>query len=492
MKYRKTLSVLIFLAIFSFSKTGWCGKIIYPWNATTAIVKAGESFTVWFDADEGQSVTSVALHGPYNSVTTAIVTSQTGSWIYDEASGNTYDSQIVVSVPSTAPENRYDLVLTTSAGEEISQSAVKVIREYKQDYTIFHISDTHIFATQRKRGLLSALVDIANIIGPEIVFLTGDNVVTKSQNNGNTASWPSTQEKMDYFYKGGHEQGYQGVYDLNAAAFSVNGNHDCYELDDREDTKDKFEFWNKYHGLRTPHFTYNTTRFMALSDAFGEDYDAQTARHSSWLNRVGPGKLRVVYKHKYKSSPQPWLTDNNVQLGLCGHNHHIGQNSPYKQGTTDMYIVNFTEYMTFNLFRIDANGNYKVLNNLVAVENPEDDPSLFIPRLTLEYAKANDGTSSINTAILTNKFDVGFPRARVRFVMPKGISYTVSKGRIEQAFDGDSVQVVDVRVALDSNSTTVINIRATNSNDSCPDNRIKQGFNEKKGEIWSEMRLSKS
>jgi hypothetical protein len=40
------------------------------------------------------------------------------------------------------------------------------------------------------------------------------------------------------------------IYPLNAAPFSVNGNHDHYELADGGDTNNKFEFWNRYHGLR--------------------------------------------------------------------------------------------------------------------------------------------------------------------------------------------------------------------------------------------------
>ncbi|MDX2431081.1 MAG: glycoside hydrolase family 2 TIM barrel-domain containing protein [Bacteroides sp.] len=40
--YRKAKFILIFLFTLSLSNTGWCGEIVYPWNATTAIVKAGE------------------------------------------------------------------------------------------------------------------------------------------------------------------------------------------------------------------------------------------------------------------------------------------------------------------------------------------------------------------------------------------------------------------------------------------------------------------
>ena len=102
MTFRKNTSFLVCLFIISLCSTGFCGKIIYPWNATTAIVEAGECFAVWCDADEGQSVMSVESRGPYNTVYTSIDTLVTGSWIYDEVSGNTYDTRIAVAVPSDA------------------------------------------------------------------------------------------------------------------------------------------------------------------------------------------------------------------------------------------------------------------------------------------------------------------------------------------------------------------------------------------------------
>ena len=466
--YPGTLFVSIVLLIISFSNSAWCGKIIYPWNATTAIVKAGESFAVLFDADPDQIPEAVVLNGPYNSVPLTSFTYETGSWIYDDESGYSYNTRISVTVPSHTPAERYDLVLKTSAGDEVSSSAVKVIREYKLDYTIFHISDTHICDESYRNpdgvpgrlALLSALVDMANIIGPELVFLTGDNVNSRSWDEGNAdylTTWPSTQERVDFYYKGSFENGYRGVYDFNAAAFSCNGNHDYYERKDNGDEKNKFAFWNTYHGLRTHHFEYGDSRFMAFCDAFDEDNDAEAIRHSSWLNEVGPGNLRVIYKHFYNIIPEPWVTERNIQLGFCGHNHHKGGENPFTTGPTDMYIANFTEYTTFNLFRVDSSGNYTVENNLVAVENPKDDPSLFRANLTLEFAEANDGTSKRNSAILVNKFPVEFPEARVRFVMPKG-NYTVSRGRVEQVIENETMSIIDVRVQLESSSTTSIDI----------------------------------
>jgi len=467
--YRKAKIILIFLLLVSLSNRGWCGKIIYPWNATTAIVKAGEVFTVWFDAEEGENIESILLRGPYNSVSIPSDVQETGSWIYDEESGFSYNTRISVSVPSTTPMERYDLVLNTTSGEQVSQSSVKVIREYQSEYAIFHISDTHICdesyrkedGVPRRLDWLSALVDMANIIGPEMVFLTGDNVNSRSWDDGNAeylTSWPSTQERINFYYEGSHETDRRGVYDFDAAAFSVNGNHDQYERPaDGKETKNKYEFWNKYHGLRTHHFSYGDSRFMAFSDDFGEDAQVQAERHSTWLNAVGPGSLRLIYKHYYHIVPQPWATDHNIQLGLCGHNHHKGWENPYAQGTTDMYIANFTEYSTFNLIRVDSLGNYQVENNLVAIENPQDDPSQFRSKLTLEYTESNDGTSSKNTAILVNKFDIRFSEARVRFVMPKG-QYTISIGRVDQVIKNDSLSVLDVRIPIEANSSTSIHI----------------------------------
>ncbi len=474
MNYKNIITSLSLLLILGFSTSGLSAQIIYPWNATTAIVKTGESFTILFDADNNEKVGSISLKGPYNTVAIPTFTIEKGSWIYDEASGEKYNAKILVTIPIGTPLERYDLIIETSNGSVTSLKSVKVIREYKIEYSIFHISDTHIAdhsdraanGAPKRLSYLSALVNISNIIGVELVFLTGDNVNSRSWDDGNAdylKTWPSTQERVDYYYKGSPENKLKGVYDFSAPAFTVNGNHDHYEREnDSTETKNKPAFWNKFHGLRTPHFSYGETRFMALSDAFGEDMNIQGARHASWLNEVGKGKLRVIYKHIYKPIPQPWAMDYDIQLGLAGHNHHIGKESPYRQGNTDMYIANFTEYTTFNLIRVKADGKYSVENNLVAIENPKDNPSEFRPKLTLDFAENNDGTALNNTATLINKFGVNFSEGKIRFIMPKGFYYTIDKGSVEQQFQGDDVTVVDVRVPLKSNSTTTINITKTN------------------------------
>jgi len=75
--------------------TAWAGKVVYPWRATTAIVKAGETFEVWYVASSGQTVNSVELKGPYNTVL-ASRSVATGTWKYDHESGKTYNQKITV------------------------------------------------------------------------------------------------------------------------------------------------------------------------------------------------------------------------------------------------------------------------------------------------------------------------------------------------------------------------------------------------------------
>jgi hypothetical protein len=85
---KKALAISILLLVTSFSTKVLCGNIVYPWRSTTAIVKSGETFEVWFNADAGQSVNSVKLKGPFNEVN-ATMSIVKGNWIYDPLSGNT-------------------------------------------------------------------------------------------------------------------------------------------------------------------------------------------------------------------------------------------------------------------------------------------------------------------------------------------------------------------------------------------------------------------
>jgi predicted phosphodiesterase len=488
---------VIFILVFSFfnllSLSGFsstdttAGKIVHPGNATTAIVKTGESFDVWFNSKPGQTVNSVVLKGPYNRVHIPSESFATleGDWQYDPVSGNRYNRRITVTLPQGIPEDRYDLVLNTSSGEVISRGSVKVIREYKTNFKIFLISDSHL--AQRGTEVLvpnkhTAFVEMANIINPDIVVNGGDVVYYHSD--------PSIlQERMDLFYHGNEAEGLKGMHDFNAATFVVAGNHDFQEggadgLPKEGYYDQKSDYWNRYHGLQNHFFRYGNSRFLIFNNGWlGYDWQWQYDRAVDWLNDEGSnGNLNVAIAHISRTEyMDSFARENNIGLYLLGHNHHLGDRNPYMldEKLVMYYIRSVREYMEFMLFQVDDNnGTYEPVgytntnpdtdgfglstaNNMVLTNDEErvnPDMSVWIYNLTLDYEQENNGSSSSNTATLVNKFDYAIPDARVRFIMPKGTAYSVSKGSVYQAFDGDEYHVVDVDIHLNATSTTEVEI----------------------------------
>ncbi len=454
-----------------FHVSGHAGKIVYPWNSTSAIVKTGNDLDIMFQANAGEQVQSVELRGPYNTVAIAQVKILQGSWVYDKMSGNTYNTQIIATVPLNAPEELYDLVVTTSTGNTMSRSSVKVIRDYRKNFTFVQFSDTHMGRNKFEDypielAKLSKMIEVINIISPDLAFMTGDLVDATPNVVDN---FPGDQKRWDFFYEGYRSKGILGVYDVMAPVFALPGNHDYQEYEFPGSSqpghcREKADFWNRYNGLQSQHFQYGEAQFFTTNNSWTDcSSQEQIDGHNEWLKKVGPGKLKVIAKHMFGHSPEEaqFTNQHNIRMGLAGHNHHIGPESPHREGVTDMYIVNWIHHMTFSVFNVDSNMNVQYLHNKVAVENPYDeDPRQYRPQLALTFAGKNDGSVSENTATVTNKLDIGFDRTRIRFVMAKG-SYAVSNGTIEQIINNDTVSVVDVRVPVKAKSIASVKITRT-------------------------------
>ena len=449
---------LVFLLLI-LANLGWCGKIVYPWRATTAIVQRGESFEVWFDADAGQSVDSVMLQGPFNAFSDPI-TIKTGRWVYDAASQNTYGTKITVAVPRSAPAGRYDIVLNTSNGSVVSPAGVKVVKEYKTSYYILHFSDVHAFQNGHETTLdrLSTIVDVANIINPEIVFNTGDNL------------YRPTEDRMHQLFAGNDKLGTKGLNMLNAATFTVAGNHDTDfdHVPKLGSYREKAAWWNQWWGLQDYHFSYGSGRFMAINNGWeGFDPAQQIAAAGSWLQASGAGNFRLGAAHIRNKEMAAFDSVADLSLVLVGHNHYLAKENPsLLREKPVQYIANSVrDNMEFNLFKVDAKtGTFTPVSGptaqVVYVENPEDaeSPQLYKPKLTLSFSSANDGSFATNSATIVNRFSFPIEGAKVRFVLPLGNSYSISNGEVEQSFDGTLVHVVDVLVDLESNSTNRVQI----------------------------------
>lgn len=457
MKNVKKLILIPFLGVACFL---WSANIVYPWRATTAIVKAGETFEVWLNGDAGQKVYSVDLQGPYNEVSTNIRI-HSGTRVYDEISGNSYNTTITVKVPASAPADRYDIVLKTSHGNVVSTGGVKVIKKFQPVFYVLHFSDVHAFQRGSETVLqrLSTIVNIANIIHPELVFNTGDNLYRPSV------------ERMNQFFEGDNKLNIKGLNGFNAAAFTVVGNHD-YDFDQLQNKgfyKEKAEWWNKWWGLQNYNFKYGSGRFMAFNNGWeGFKPEYQYKEIAKWLEKEGAGNLRVGLAHIRNKEMDLFDSVSNPGLILVGHNHYIANQNPSLLNDKPIqYIVNSVrDNMEFNLYKVDLKkGTYTPVGSktaqVVYVENPEDSksPALYRPKLILTFKNPNDGTGITNTATIINKFNFSIENAHVRFIMQKSKKYSVSKAKIEQQFDGTNVRVVDVMIDVKPQSQTEISIK---------------------------------
>ncbi|MBM4104292.1 MAG: discoidin domain-containing protein [Planctomycetes bacterium] len=472
MTFHKIKFSFYYLLICSFCGICFGGKIVYPWRSTTAIVLPGGSFEVWFDADSGQTVNSVELQGPYNTVyPTKSIT--TGNWEYDQMSGNRYDTRITVTVPANAPADRYDLVLKTSSGDVFSYGGVKVIADYKTTYYIMHISDGHLYQSGYDTDVLlarkSAMIDIANIMDVQIIIETGDNMY-------NVRNHP---EREGYYFLGNPGIGTKGMAKASAATFLTPGDHDAYAANDwtQSTAQVNADFFNDYWGMQNHCFKYGNGRFMTLNNAWAVsasnpgDHAYQIDQAVAWLSGAGSGgNFFLTAGHCYDKM-HGFIDDHKaLDLVLAGDKHHVRTDNPwpFETGSAEVaYIAgSIRDHFEFNLYQVNNSaGTFTTPSGITGVANvlysgSQDTPTTWIRNIELTYSQLNNGQSAVNSATIINRYSFPIAGARVRFVMPRGSTYVVSQGVIKQTFDGDLYHIVDVSIDLSANSTTTIAINA--------------------------------
>lgn len=435
------------------------GRVVYPWRATTAIVRQGDEFEIWFDAVEGQKIESIELKSSFLSVSVKYKEG-IGEWVYDEISKNTFNTKIKVSVPKSTAADRYALHIKTSAGEVVSGGAVKVIHEFQNEYYVLQFSDVHRwqgnYDGMHLLSKVSEILKISNIIDPEIVFETGDNMY-------NVVNHP---EREHSYYHGVHEKGILGMNDATAATFIVAGNHDspnnAFSKD--KNVQETAQFFNRFYGLGEYHFTYGNGRYCVFNDSWGVDavdVDGQARRASQWLDKVGRGNFVMGAAHIRGGEFERFDRIAKVDAGICGHNHHLAPENPHPvNNTSKLFVANSVRepaHFEFNLFRVNnQTGEYVPVSGKtgrcrVLRESSREniaEPKQWKPNLELVFEAPNDGTVKSNVATIFNHYDFPILGAKVRFVMPKGRKYNVFEGEVEQSFEGDRFHVVDVKLDI--------------------------------------------
>ncbi|MCU0858501.1 MAG: PASTA domain-containing protein, partial [Pontiellaceae bacterium] len=458
--------------------TGWCAKIVYPWRSTTAIVKTNETFEVWFSADSGQNLNSVQLQSAWKTVTAVITaTNTTTTWTYDSMSGNTCNRKYTVKVPTGTPADRYNLVLKTSTGDVTSAAAVKVVKGFKDNYYIMHISDSHMYQGTLADKLIvderrDLLMKIANILDVEILVETGDLLYGAN-----------LTAQLDEYLNG--PGSYLGPNDISGAAFFVPGDHDAPSNNYESNTSAaNADYWNDIYGLQNKSFKYGNGRFMLMNNVWGAS--SQPGEAIAWLKGAGSGgNFFVTAGHCFDKMHKTIHTNTPLDLVLAGDLHNVRTFNPFeldgepRDANGDFtipdgsapevaYIAGAVGYhLEYNLFRVNnGNGTFTKPSGSTAVTlalagGNEDTPSTWVPAVSLTYSGNNNGTLTANTATITNRYGFTIYGAHVRFVMPKGNTYTVTNGTITQAFDGTSYHIVDVSTDVSANSTKTVSVSSS-------------------------------
>ena len=483
--------VLVFIGICILSQA-YAGNIIYPWRAASAIVKKGFGFKILFNNINSAVIDSVILEGPFNRVILRIDLVDTGRFEYDTYTHNATNNKIWVNVPESSPEEMYDLVVKSGGETHVSLQSVKVVHELNARHKFIHITDLHIsrqWVGHAEKGyakeleLLDNFIEVANIINPDFVIITGDNIHDYTRFNADSTGWggdlvrdanqlPLVEEKWKNFYEGA--KGFSGIHGLNAPTFTVSGNHDFYGMAE-DNHQAKAAQWNYLCGKRVYGFSYAGTRVLVADDYLGDPLmdipdrspmsGLQGKVLDSYLEENGKGQIRIMAQHRYNRIDTAFCDKHQIAILLNGHSHkpfyeYIGATPTVsiRPGTVSKSGCNDpeSELGYFRVFHIDGDsfGFSPALRFCKDPSVPYQDLEL---NLTLEYENPNDGTSAYNKATINNKFPIDLPDCKIQFIMKKG-NYDVSGGIISQVIEAGKFSIVDVQMDVGSEKREIIEI----------------------------------
>lgn len=461
--------------------------IVYPWRACPAIMGIGQSIDILYDNTAGMPIDSVILKGPYNQVVLSVDEVRTGWFEYDTFTKAAVSNQIRITIPEGTPEELYDLIVMSGGETNISKRSVKVLKTFRNPHRFIHISDPHTSRQwigtpdngyAKELELLDRFIEVANIIHPEYIIVTGDIIHDYTRFDADSLGWggtvrsgfdnpPLAEEKYKNYFEGAG--GFSGVYGFNAPVFSTSGNHDFYGPKS-DNYPAKAAQWNRLMGKRVYGFSYLDTRIIASDDFLGDPVvdipdnapmsGLQGKLLDSFLNVAGHGKIRIMAQHRHNRLDTAFVDRNRINIVLNGHSHR-----PHHEyvGTTPTLstrpgavvrsgeIANWKKTLGFfRIFTID-NDTFQYSAPLRFCKNPTAAYEELVMNLTLDFNKSNTGEATSNEALITNDFDVDLPNCNVRFVMAKG-KYNVSEGSIYQVIETSKFSVLDVRVDVGAQS----------------------------------------
>lgn len=480
---------IFFVVVSAIASTGlsFGGNIVYPWRAMKTIVKTGEKFHILYENLTASSINEVILRGPFNNVILPVDSVNIGFFEFDSFTHNAVNNKIWVTIPSDAPEELYDLVINSGGETYISKKSVKVVKEFNQQQRFIHISDPHISRQwvgspengyAKELELFDQFVEVANIIAPDFIIVTGDIIHHYTRLNADSTGWggdkvydagqrPLVEEKYRNYFDG--TKNFRGIHGLNTPVFSLPGNHDSYGVS-REDNMAMANQWNKMCGKRVYAFSYGNTRVLAADDYLGDPIKdipdssplsgLQGEVFEKFFKKSGSGDFRILAQHRPDRVDTSFILRHNINLLLNGHRHnpfseYVGSTNTLssRPGTVcrSGEIKRWEENLGFfRIFYINKD-TFQFTSALRFCKDPTIPYHELKLNLTLNFKNPNDGTTITNEAVIKNSFPINLPKCKIRFVMKKG-NYRVEGGTIRQVIQSGNLSVVDVYTDVSSNS----------------------------------------
>lgn len=493
-----TVCLLYIILYFAYSFDVSGSNIVYPYRAVPVIVERNSRFEILYNNLNCSPIDSVVLIGPFNRIRLNIDSVRIGKFVFDMFTMNDVNNMIFVNVPITTPEELYDLAVFDGGEIHISRRSVKVLSRFNRPFKFIHMSDPHVSRQwvgtpeegyAKELELLDKFIEVANIISPDFVIVTGDIIHHYTLFDADSTGWgdnkaydpdqrPLAEEKFKNYYEGA--KGFKGIQSLNAPVFSLPGNHDSYGVS-RKDNLAMAKQWNKMCGKRVYGFLYADAQVFAIDDYLGDPVvdipnnspmsGTQGEIIQSFLDKNEQGLIRIMAQHKPDRIDTSFLDKNYINILLNGHRHnpfheYVGKTPTLssRPGTVcrSGEIGRWQE--TLGFFRIFyINGNeFEFTEPLRFCKNPTDEYDEILTNLSFEFSFPNNGNYGSNVAVINNRFSIDLPNCRVRFIMLKG-EYQVTGGAIRQVIQTNSETIIDVEFNIYSNSEKKIVINQKNS-----------------------------
>lgn len=431
-----------------------------------ALVLPGDSLPINCVADPATtgwqaSLSLGALSVPL-PITQAAYNASTGWWT------------LAATVPASPPlYELYDLRVTASGGlDDTTRNAVRILQEWRDDYTFVHITDVHLPdhafsdgggtpADSTETVDLRAVIGDINLINPEFVVITGDLI-----NEG---------ELEDYLEWRAYTRSQRMLYEFEVPTFLVAGNHDIggWSATPPADGTARRDWWRFFGWKRLDNpppgapwrtqnfsFNYGPVHYVGMEaynnyDNWRSVYygtDSFIAEQLTWLSQdlaaASASQSQVLFYHKDFQN-QLNLGGLGVEMALWGHIHSDSGSlaaAPYNLATAAVC----DGARAYRVIRV-SNGVVQPLATLRAGAAGEN--------LRVAYTPSNAGLSGTVTAVVTNAQPQRFENGRLRFVMPAaGGAYAAAGGTLVQVDQSGTYDVCFVAVDIPAAGSVTVTV----------------------------------